>query len=209
MAEHLRSVDTIMAELFEGLRITRRDGTVKKEEAALKKYEKVRWVQFEMNYYKNHALPLNEIHAQAKTYFSKRFLDGKYISSADSSELEKAYNSLDHAVKDGCHGRCYRLVVELNEALTNNGVRSVGDIEAFLNWLTFSPVERKDATGNVVYEKPYFIPVIEFNNRQHLEQFYKVWKDYYKKGFLLSMQDTYRIVDIMSKSKKLPKPSKK
>ena len=209
MAENLRSVDVIMAELFEGLRTTKRDGTTKKEEAALKKYEKVRWVQFEMNYYRKHILPLSEIHAQAKMYFSKRFLDGEYISQVDPTDLEKAYKSLDHAVNDGCHGRCYRLVVELNEALTSNGVRSVGDIEALLNWLTFSPVERKDSEGNPIMEKPYYIPVVDFTNREHLEQFYKVWKEYYKKGFLLSMQDTFRIVDIMSKSKKLPKTAKK
>lgn len=204
MAEKIRNVEEIMTELFEGLRIPKRDGTTRKEEAALKKYAKVRWVRFEIDYYRNGALPLEEIASQAKVYFSKRFLNGAFISSVDASTFEKAYSSLDHAVKDGCHGRCVRLVEELNEALAQYGVQPIEKIDAFLDWLTFWPVERRGDDGSVLMEKPYSVAVIDFHNDRHLNGFYKVWKSYFKKGVLLSMQDTYRIANILEKSRKLP-----
>ena len=206
MAEDFRSIEQIMEELFDGVRVVKKNGS-KKEEAALKKYAKVRWVKFEIDYYMSGKLPLSEVLAQAKVYFSKRFLGGEYIDRVSPAELRKAYDSLNHAVKDGCHGRCSRLVQELNEALERADVCPV-EVESFLDWLTFWPVERRGGDGSVLMEKPYNVPVIDFKNDQHLEGFYKVWKSYYKKGILLSMQGTYRIYDILDKSKKLPKKPK-
>ena len=207
MAEELRSVEQIMAELFEGLRIIKKNGT-KKEEAALKKYAKVRWVQFEIDYYRNGVFPLREVMAQAKVYFSKRFLDGQFIDQVSQAEFNKAYDSLNHAVKDGCHGRCFRLVEEFNAALDREGVKTVERIENFLDWLTFYPVKRKDYEGNPIMEKPYNVPIIDFKNDEHLEGFYKVWRGYYKKGILLSMQEAREIYSILAKAKKLPKERK-
>jgi hypothetical protein len=98
MAENIRSIEEILRELFEG------------RDAALEKYALVRHVRYEMALWHDYGFPLQEVDRRTKAYFSKKFLKGARISEVDGVTLKKAFESLDHAVKDGCHGRCLRLV---------------------------------------------------------------------------------------------------
>ena len=120
MAENIRSIEEILCELFKG------------RDAALEKYSRVRHTQYEMSLWRDYGLPLYDVDKSAKAYFSKSFLGGAKISETDGATIKKAFEKLNHAVNDGCHGRCLRLVEELNQALTALGLRTV-DPEPFLD----------------------------------------------------------------------------
>lgn len=182
MAEQIRSIDAILKELFQT------------KDAALVKYAKVRHVQYEMNLWRQYGLPLSEVESGAKTYFQKRFLPKEKISTASEAQLAEAFKSLDHAVKDGCHGRCVRLVVELNQALSELGLELIGDVDGFLDWLTFNYETRKDDYGNIVRENPYGFEVRVFHDKENRHEFWSEAFGLLKEGKIMSMQNIVQIV---------------
>lgn len=142
----------------------------KGRDSALNKYAKVRHTQYEMGLWCNHKYPLRLVDASTKAYFSKAFLGGVKIDKADEATLRKGFTNLDHAVKDGCHGRCYRLVEDLNQELTELGLRPVENIDKFLDWLTFDYTALYNHDGEPLEEKPYGFPILVFNDEKNRKE---------------------------------------
>lgn len=182
MAEQVRSIDAILKEMFEG------------KDAAIAKYAKVRMVQYEMELWRVYSLPLAEVDGAAKVYFSKRFLVNGRIDKATEPDLSDAFEKLDHAVKDGCAGRCTRLVIELNKALDALGLDMVRNVDKFLDWLTFDYEAKKDNFGEVVTEKPYGFPLFDFHSDENRKEFWLETSALLKTGRMMSVQDIMRIV---------------
>lgn len=174
MARHVKEV---LEELFKG------------RDAALEKYAKVRMVQYEMNLWRIYHLPLPEVSKQAKIYFSKRFLNGQSIATASEKELKEAFERLDHAVKDGCHGRCERLVKELNEALEERGIKGTDKIEEFLNWLTFSYHTVDDGFGGSKTEPGYGFEIRIFDSDDNRKALWAELQFLLKSGCMMSMYE--------------------
>ena len=181
MAEEDRTLRNILEDLFKG------------RNAALRKFAKVRFTQYEMNLWWKQGAPLAAVSGRTKFYFSKRFLKGAKIQEVTNCELKEAFERLDHAVKDGCYGKCRRLVEELNEELGVQGLRTVTDVNRFLNWLTFSYRIEKDDFGNWMFDQ-YGLLILDFQNEQNLNEFWKKIQVLLKKGKMLSMQDICQIV---------------
>ena len=177
-----REIKEILEELFKG------------QDAAINKYARVRITQYEIDLWKKHGLPLNELSRQEKLYFSKRFLQGRKISEISPAELEKAILTLDHAVNDGCHGRCIKLVKELNEALARRSLKTVGEPEKFLNWLTFDYQTIKDYKGDNVKEANYGYEIRLFESDNNRKEFWQELKSVLAQGRIMSMQDIAKIV---------------
>ena len=135
--------------------------------SALDQYAKVRHTQYEMNLWRCHGVPLGQVDNGAKSYFSERFLLGREIRKSDAKTLDAAFERLDHAVKDGCHGRCARLVNELNSCTNQLGLDTV-DTEKFLNFMTFNYHTRKDEYGYAKKE-----PGFSFEIRDFVDEFYR------------------------------------
>lgn len=195
MAEQFKDQDyfSVLGELFFG------------NDAALEKYAKVRHTQYELGLWRYHNLPLGEIDGRAKKYFSERFLKGGRIDKVEPAELSEGFTRLNYAVGQktddgtftGCHGRCLRLINELNGVLAKDGLIVVGNPERFLNYLTFDYTVRRDHEGIPILEKPYFIPIWDF----HDEECRKAWREFIK--YLraikrkMSMQDIQKEISYM------------
>lgn len=180
MAENIKG---LFEELFKG------------KDAAIEKYAKVRHVQYEMNLWRNCGLPLSEVTGSAKVYFSKRFLENKKIASASEEELVEAFKRLNHAVKDGCHGRCVRLIEDLNKELVAVKVEPVTDIEGFLNWLTFCyNVPKDDFTGNSVKEPGFSFEIRIFYDAENRREFWTEIKSLLKEGKIMPMSRVAQLV---------------
>ncbi|MBR3179982.1 hypothetical protein IKF57_00410 [Candidatus Saccharibacteria bacterium] len=177
-----RRIDKILCELFQG------------RDAAIEKYARVRHTQWEMNLWYKYGLPLKEVDGVAKNYFGKRFLNGVGINSATKEELAEAFERLAHAVKDGCHGRCFNLVVELNAALGKLGIDMISNPEQFLDWLTFDYETKPDDWGNPAVEKPYGFEIRIFHDAENRKDFWNELLPLLKVGKVLSMTDTFRFV---------------
>ena len=175
MAEKIRSIEEILCELFKG------------RDAALEKYSKVRHVQYEMLLWRNFGLPLYDVDKSAKAYFSKSFLGGVKIDEADGASIKKAFEKLNHAVNNGCHGRCLRLVEELNQALSELGLKTV-DPEPFLDWLTYWYEPRRGSDGELIEEKPYGFPILDFSDEQNRKELWAELSLMLKCGRISSMQ---------------------
>ena len=175
MAEKIRSIEEILCELFKG------------RDAALEKYSRVRHTQYEMLLWRDYGLPLYEVDKKAKAHFSKSFLGGIDIDEVDGMALRKGFEKLNHAVKDGCHGRCLRLVEELNVALIELGLRAV-DPEPFLDWLTYWYEARRGADGELIEEKPYGFPILDFSDEQNRKELWAELSLMLKSGRISSMQ---------------------
>ena len=186
MAEELRSIEEILNELFKG------------RDAALEKYSRVRHTQYEMLLWRDYGLPLYDVDKSAKAYFSKKFLSGVKIDKADGASIQKAFERLNHAVKDGCHGRCLRLVEELNQALAELGLKTV-DPEPFLDWLTYDYVAKRGTDGELVEDKPYGFPILVFSDGQNRKELWAELSLMLKSGRISSMQYATSIL----KSKRL------
>lgn len=182
MAENIRKVDTILRELFRG------------KDSALAKYSTVRHVQYEMNLWRVHGLPLSDVRPWAKTYFARRFLGGASVTKVTESELTEGFTRLEHAVKDGCHGRCLRLVNELNEAMKELGLDTLKNPEAFLDYMTFNKVERRDALGEVIMEKPFNVPACDFYDDRNRKVFWSELESIIKSGRMMSMVDVLLVI---------------
>lgn len=193
MAENVkRSYFEVLDELFTG------------SNSAIEKYAKVRFTQYEMNLWRKHHLPLREVDKKAKRYFGVRFLgEGKRIDKATQVELNKAFESLHFAVgkdssdpslKSGCHGRCLRLVDELNEILKADGLDPIPDAEKFLDFFTFSYEVRTDENGQAIEEKPYGFVIRVFHDAENRAEFRAMLKTLRAEKREMSMQDIWRII---------------
>ena len=180
--KEVRTIDKILGEMFQG------------KDAAIEKYAKVRHVQWEMNLWRRYGLPLSEVAGDAKAYFGKRFLNGETIKSATPEQLAEAFTRLDHAVKDGCHGRCLKLVLELNEAMREFDIAPLANPEQFLDWLTFDYHTPVDDWGNPAVEKPYGFEIRLFHDKENRKDFWTELAPLIKEGMVMSMVDTYRCV---------------
>lgn len=191
MAENIRSIELILHELFMG------------RDSALRNYAKVRRTQYWMGLWCNNGWSLQDIDATAKAYFSKRFLNGVLIKNAGEKALRDAFTRLDHAVVDGCHGRCSRIVNELNAALAELGLQQV-DVDKFLDWLTFNYYYDKYDDGSIKYDDEYGTPIRIFNDDQNLREFWSELQLLLKSGRMASMQYVASIVvDKRKKTKPL------
>lgn len=176
MAENITKVEHILNELFKG------------RTSALAQYAKVRHTKYELMLWRQYGLPLHKVNKNAKAYFSRRFLGGTRIEQADEKTLRKGFETLDHAIFDGCHGRCMRLVKELNEALNELGLKPVKDPEYFLDWLTFCHYDCKDTEGNTAYEIDYGFPIWGFSDEENRTDFWRILKPMLSYGRIANMQ---------------------
>ncbi len=177
-----RQIKEILEELFKG------------QEAALNKYARVRMTQYEIGLWRRYGLPLSGVNSAAKQYFSKRFLGGKRIDKVGENELKKGLTALDYAVSDGCHGRCVRLVEELNCALAKLGLKQVSQPDKFLDWLTFSYEVRTDHDGRPIREQPGNFEIRIFHSEENRKEFWLELQALLKQGKMMSMQDVAKIV---------------
>ena len=188
MAE--RQIKDILMELFSD------------SDAALVKYAKVRHVQYEMElWYKHHC----DIDKGVKAYFVLRFLNGKRISDCGRGEIREALDKLDHAVKDGCHGRCVRLITELNKAFEEKDIEQLQNIEAFLDFVTFDYETRRDEyTNELVCEPGYGFEIRVFHDTENRSAVWKKIKSLLDKGKMMPISRVCQILGIERKfSKKI------
>ena len=179
------------------------------KDAALEKYAKVRFTQYEMNLWRRDGLPLGEVASKAKRYFGERFLckKGVRIDEVDEASLSEAFKRLGYAVGEknedgsytGCRGRCLRLVSELNEALKRDGLMIISEPDKFLDYLTFDYSVRKDYAGNPVMDKPYYIEIRDFYDSDHRKRYREFIKMLKALGRKMSMQDIYREISFLYK----------
>ena len=178
MAENknITKVEHVLNELFKG------------RTSALEQYAKVRHTKYELMLWRQYGLPLHEVNNKAKNYFSRRFLGGIRIEQADEKTLRKGFETLDYAIFDGCHGRCMRLIKELNEALNELGLKPVKDPEYFLDWLTFCHYDCKDTEGNTAHDTDYGFPIWTFSDKENRTDFWRVLKPMMSYERIASMQ---------------------
>lgn len=195
MAEQIRDYFDILEELFLG------------RDAALAKYAKVRFTQYEMRLWWDHDLPLHEVSAKAKRHFNERFLRyDERIDKADSRAINKAFERLSYAVgknsNSGCHGRCLRLVAELNQALERDGLETIKDPEAFLDYFTFNYSVQLDYKGNPVLEPGHSFEIRYFNDEINRKEFCRILKFLKSSGKKMSMQDIWKLIIFLRKNSK-------
>ena len=147
-----------------------------------------------MNLWRQLHLPLSEVGATEKRYFSTRFLHGTKIDKASKEDLEKAFDELEHAVGDGCKGRCQRLVDELNEALCELGLAEVQQPQNFLKWLVNDYEVKRDDNDQVVIEKPYGFEIRIFHDAENRKEFWAEAQALLKSDRMMSMQDICKVV---------------
>lgn len=189
-----RDIKEILEELFKG------------KDAALSKYARVRLTKYEIGLWRS-GLPITGVSPIAKQCFSKSFLGGKRILNASPEELTEAQKRLNYAVSDGCHGRCIRLVEELNCALEAQGLQRVSQPEKFLDWLTFSYEVKADYDGRPIREQLGGFEIRIFHSEENRKEFWAELQALLKQDKMMSMQDVAKIV--MHKrhhSKSLKKP---
>ena len=187
-----REIKEILEEMFKG------------SNAALAKYARVRKTQYEIGLYRS-GMPLTEVDLASRKYFSKSFLKGVNIMVATPEQITEGQKSLGYAVSDGCHGRCMRLVEELNRALAKLGLKTVSQPEKFLDWLTYSYEVKTDHNGNPVREQPGGFEVRIFHSDENRTEFWRELQALLKQNRMMSMQDVVKIVlDKRKKSVKIP-----
>lgn len=161
--------------------------------SALEQYAKVRHTQYELNLWRFHGLTLGQIDGKAKAYFSKRFLHGENILEVDNATLEAAYKKLGHAVDDGCHGRCVRLVDELNRRMGELHLAPV-KVEKFLDYMTFNYRTRDDGYGYPRRDPDYGYEIRDFVDKYYRTQFCEELRLLEKTRRMMSMQDILNII---------------
>ncbi|MBQ3296557.1 hypothetical protein IJH01_00280 [Candidatus Saccharibacteria bacterium] len=182
-----------------------KDEKGKTTKSALEQYAKVRHTQYELSLWRYHGVPLGQVNSGAKTYFSEKFLHGSSIREVDSKALDAAFEKLGHAVKDGCHGRCARLMEELNACLGSQGLKTV-KVEEFLDFLTFNYRTRDDEYGYPLKEPGYSFEIRDFVDEYYREQFREELKHLEKSRRQMAMQDILKIIRFrMDNSKFLKK----
>lgn len=190
----VRSIEEILEELFVKKEVVKKNGGKKKEDAALLKYARVRHTQYEMELWLKYECPIDRA---AKRHFSKSFLGGKKLKNCSQAEIDEGMKALDHAVKDGCHGRCKRLVEELNMAFEEKSIEPLQNIDAFLDFMTFEYTTRKDDyTGGTVCEPGYGFEVRLFHDTKIRKAFWKEVKSLLSDGIMLPLNRICQIVQI-------------
>ena len=192
MAEELRGIREIYEELFKG------------PHAALLTYKNMRQVQREMKLYRDYGYPLSMVKAGWKKKFSDDFLGGKPISSASEAEMKEAYTRLDHAVRDGCHKRCYRLVEELKAAYQKLGVETNFDTEKFLNLMTFDFFSPLMSDGQPYLEPGYGFPIQNFVDDKNRKDFWQETSKILRAKKIMSVSDIWRRVMTNRRAVDLP-----
>ena len=195
MAEQIenRSIYEVLWELYSG-----------GQEAALEKYAKVQHTRYEIGLYWYKHYPLAEIDSKAKIYFFFFFLGGKKIGQVTPEEMKEALTRLNYAVgntpcmKDGkqyypgAHGRCLRLVEELNRALIAEGFKPLRDPEKFLNYMIYDWEFKKNYLGEVIHE--HGAPVLVFHDKENRRDFWAETKYLLSKGKMMDLQKILRRV---------------
>lgn len=176
-----RDIRQILEELFKG------------SNAALVKYARVRKTKYEIDLWQS-GMPITEVSPEAKKCFSKSFLKGISIRLATPEQISNGRKDLGYAVSDGCHGRCTRLVEELNCALSKLGLQQISQIDKFLDWLTFSYEVKTDYDGRPVREQPGNFEVRIFHSEENRKEFWFELQALLKQGKMMSMQDVAKIV---------------
>ncbi|MBO4812836.1 hypothetical protein J5491_01680 [Candidatus Saccharibacteria bacterium] len=165
------------------------------KDAALVKYAKVRRTQYEMRLYRDRGYHLEEIDLKSRLYFAKAFLPKDVtIRTATPEQMRNAYERLGHAVNDGCHGKCLRLVKEMNNILGDNGLAKLEDPESFLKYFTAFWPEKKDQFGDTIYEPGHNEPVLEFKDGEAREEFKRELKNLERDKLMLDMVTIGKIV---------------
>lgn len=181
MAEELRSIKDVFEELFKG------------KDSALAKLAKVRETQYEISLWKGYGAPLSDIAVTTKKYFSKRFLDGKTLKEAKKDEVNEGLKKLGYAV-ESCKKRCTKLVEELNRTMSEKGLEPLNDIQGFLDWMTFFYEEKKDYTGQPVYDLEGRFPIRIFSSDKNRKSFWVETQAILRTGRIMSVKDIMRIV---------------
>ncbi|MDO4747462.1 MAG: hypothetical protein Q4A70_03970 [Candidatus Saccharibacteria bacterium] len=181
MAENVRSIKAILEELLKG------------KDSALAKLARVRETQYEIGLWNGHGALLSDIAVTAKKYFSKRFLDGKLLKEVKKDELEEGLKKLAYAV-ESCKKRCTRLVEELNQAMSEQGLEPLKDIQGFLDWMTFFYEEKKDYTGQPVYDLEGHFPIRIFSSDKNRREFWVETQAIMRSGRIMSVKDIAQIV---------------
>jgi hypothetical protein len=186
-----RQIKEVLEELFKG------------PNAALTKYARVRKTKYEIDLWQS-GMPITEVSPDAKKCFSKSFLKGTSIKLATPEQISNGRKDLGYAVSEGCHGRCTRLVKELNCALAKLGLQQISQIDKFLDWLTFSYEVKTDYDGRSVREQPGNFEVRIFHSEENRKEFWLELQVLLKQNRMMSMQDVVKIVlDKRKKSVKL------
>lgn len=161
---------------------------------AINKRAAVRHEQYWLTRWCNYGMPLSDVDRSIKAHFSKTFLGGVRIKDADEKTLREGFKRLDHAVADGTYGRCMRLVKELNEALAALGLKTVKDPNEFIDWLTFCYKPRTGGDGQMIEEKPYGFPILNFYDDRNRKEFWAEIQTLLKSGRMANMQYVAAIV---------------
>ena len=180
MAEDIRSIEEIVNELFKA-----------GSNSAIGKCTNVSHVNFLMGEcWCGRGVPLSSIDKKVKAYFTKKFLNGCRIDQADEKTLREGFERLDYAMNNGCRGRCRRLIKELNQAFSEVGLSPVEDIDALLDWLTFSPRFLVDHNGIPLVEKPEgtLMPPV-FDDDRNRQEFWAEMQHLLKAGKMCSLHD--------------------
>ena len=185
----VREYEEIVKELFAG------------NESALAKLAKVWRTHYEMNLWRVHGLPLQEIEPKYKKYFSERFLKGERCDRASQELLDEGFKRLGYAVGigdtpgnyTGCYARCMRLVMELNEALKRDNLRQV-EPEKFINWLTFDYDVPTGWGGEAMEEKPYSFVIQVFHSDENRHKFWCELQRVMREKRRMSMQGVLTIL---------------
>lgn len=186
--------------------------------AALEKYAKVRFTQYEMNLWRKYHLPLKEVDKRARRYFHVRFLgEGETFDKAPPEVMNKAFESLTYAVglptedkptlNSGCHQRCLKLVLELNDILKADGLQEITDPEKFLNLMTFDYDVLSDENGVAREEKPYGFVIRVFHDAENRKEFRAILKVLKNERREMSIQDIWKIIGFKRKHSKTSKMS--
>lgn len=190
MAEQItRGYFEITKELF----FATKDEKGKTVKSALDQYAKVRHTQYELQLWLYHGVPLGQIDRGCKAYFAERFLMGREIRKVDAKTLDAAFERLNHAVKDGCHGRCVRLMEEMNRYLASVNLPLV-KIEEFLNYMTFNYRTRLDAYGYPRKEPGYSFEIRDFVDEFYRGLFREELKHLEKQRRVMAMQDILKMI---------------
>jgi hypothetical protein len=185
-----REYEDIIRELFAG------------NEGALAKLAKVRRTQYDLSLWQRYDVPLSEVPAKSKRYFSQRFLKKARIDQASYRVLSEGFKKLNFAVgidvpgePTGCYAKCLRLVEELNEAMARDGLRPV-EPKKFIDWLTFDIEVTVDVDGRPITDKPYHAPVCILHGDENRRLFWNELQKIMREKRRMSMQGVLSIVGV-------------
>ena len=174
------------------------------QEGALIKLAKMRRVQYELGLWQRYDLPLSEVPAKYKRYFSEKFLKKARIDEVSYRTLSEAFQKLNVAVgidvpgkPTGCYARCLSLVGELNEALTRNKLRPIENPRKFIDRMTFDIEVVTGVDGRPAVDKPYHSPICHFHDEENRQVFWKLLQIIMRFKLRISMYGVFEIMRII------------